>query len=304
MDLGFLPALIADALGGSTQLVTHRPVVERHDYTVVIGTIAPSMANIVVKLAGAAAPHWATADAFERAPVLSRVLRQQGLVVPEVLAINTSAERWPIRYLITSFIPGVTWASASTTFDDDDRAVLFAEFGEAVARVHELSFATFGNLGPLGDVLDGGTYAEALAQRAGRRIASHLHVELFQSLLDRLDIADVGPPALTHEDLNPTNLVVERRGQTWHLASILDFDSAWAGNPESDLARLEVWRGMMHPAFWPAYRTTRRVAATYESRRTLLQLLWCLEYASPSPDHLAVTATVCHKLDIPPVRFG
>ena len=93
-------------------------------------------------------------------------------------------------------------------------------------------------------------------------------------------------------------------GGNWHLAGVLDFDSAWAGNPESDLARLELWRGMMHPSFWSTYAAEHRVADSYASRRALLQLLWCLEYAHPTREHNAVTAGVCGELGIPPIVFG
>ena len=93
-------------------------------------------------------------------------------------------------------------------------------------------------------------------------------------------------------------------GGNWHLAGVLDFDSAWAGNPESDLARLELWRGMMHPSFWSTYAAAHRVADSYASRRALLQLLWCLEYAHPTREHNAVTAGVCGELGIPPIVFG
>jgi aminoglycoside phosphotransferase (APT) family kinase protein len=199
-----------------------------------------------------------------------------------------------------------TWATAHRWFRDSDRVVLFAELDDAVGRVHGLRFAAFGELLPSGAVRAASSYGKALSERAAKRIADRSHVELFQTVTERhrraLDA--VGPPGLTHEDLNPSNLLVERREQTWHLAGVLDLDSAWAGNPESDLARLELWRGMMHPRFWHAYAAARPVSDSYTSRRALLQLLWCLEYARPTTDHNAVTAVVCDELGIAPVVFA
>ena len=131
--------------------------------------------------------------------MLSRLLRGQGLVVPEVLAIDTSGGTWPVRYLITSFVPGRVWAEAHSDFADNDRAALLAELGHAVARIHALDFPAFGDLGRSGDVVDPGTYVQALTSRARRRIANPRHVELFQSLLEahHRELSDVGPPALT-----------------------------------------------------------------------------------------------------------
>ncbi len=178
---------------------------------------------------------------------------------------------------------------------------MFAECGTAVARIHEITFDSFGDLDPSATIRDGSTYVDALRRRAAQRIPKYLG--LFESLMQkhRAVLEEVAPARLTHEDLNPNNLLVAHTGQTWHLAGVLDFDSAWSGNAESDLARLELWRGMMHPSFWTTYGG---VSPTYASRRALLQLLWCLDYAQPTPDHNAVTAGVCAELGIPPVIFA
>jgi fructosamine-3-kinase len=88
------------------------------------------------------------------------------------------------------------------------------------------------------------------------------------------------------------------------VAALLDFDSAWASQGESDLARLELWRGMTGSEFLPAYEAIQPLKPGYRDRRPLYQLLWCLEYASPTPEHHADTATVCAELGIAPVRFA
>ena len=85
----------------------------------------------------------------------------------------------------------------------------------------------------------------------------------------------------------------------WQLSAILDFDKAWAGHQESDLARLDLWRGMVGKGFWTAYEAVSPVAEKYVQRRPIYQLFWCLEYADPSPKHLADTQGVCKQLGIP-----
>ncbi len=84
---------------------------------------------------------------------------------------------------------------------------------------------------------------------------------------------------------------------------MLDFDKAWAGCGESDLARLELWRGMTGDGFWQGYTSLLPIPAGYADRRPLYQLLWCLEYARPTPEHIADTAAVCATLGIPPIVF-
>jgi fructosamine-3-kinase len=121
------------------------------------------------------------------------------------------------------------------------------------------------------------------------------------------DFANITEPRLTHEDLNPSNLLVvpgENESDDWRISAVLDFESAWAGCPESDIARLELWRDMMGDGFYEGYTATQPIADDYPTRRPIYQLLWCLEYARPTPTHHADTARVCAALDIPPVMFG
>jgi len=85
------------------------------------------------------------------------------------------------------------------------------------------------------------------------------------------------------------------------LVAILDFDSAWAGNRESDLARLELWDGMVGAGFWEAYKQRHDVSEGYHQRCLVHQLMWCLEYARTTPRHLADTQRVCAALGIAPI---
>jgi hypothetical protein len=250
MDLSFLPDLVTEALGASQHMIAYEVTVDRPDYCVVVVQLASPGAKISIKLAGVDAPRWASAQAFLRAQLLSQLVRDQGVVVPEVLAVDTTCTRWPVRYLIATFVPGETWITTSYHFDETDRQVVFAELGSAVARIHSVEFDAFGDLDSYGTIPDGSPYVDALTRRAVQRIPKYF--ELFEELIyqHRDVLKEVSQPRLTHEDLNPTS-----------------------------------------------------VSPTYPSRRALLQLLWCLEYAQPTPDHNAVTACVCAELGIPPVVF-
>ena len=145
--------------------------------------------------------------------------------------------------------------------------------------------------------------------RARRRIANPARAELFATVLQAhaSDFADLTEPRLTHDDLNPNNLLLvpgDEPDDDWRLAAVLDFGSAWAGCPESDIARLELWRDMMDDSFTEGYTASQPIAADYPKRRPIYQLLWCLEYARPTAQHHADTARICATLNIPPVTFG
>jgi fructosamine-3-kinase len=59
---------------------------------------------------------------------------------------------------------------------------------------------------------------------------------------------------------------------------------------------------MMHPAFRAAYEAVQPIDALYEQRRPVHQLLWCLEFAQLTPEHLATTQAVCDELGIAPIE--
>jgi hypothetical protein len=56
--------------------------------------------------------------------------------------------------------------------------------------------------------------------------------------------------------------------------------------------------------FWAAYGLDRPLTPHEEERRLILQLLWCLEYAAPTPRHHADTGRVCAALGLPPITFA
>src|SRR5260370_13211021 len=113
MDLSFVPDLVAEALGASQQLIAYELLVDRPDYCVVVVQLAPPGAKISIKLAGVEAPRWASPQAFDRAALLSRLVRRHGVTVPEVLAVDTTCTHWPVRYLIATFLAGETWIATS-----------------------------------------------------------------------------------------------------------------------------------------------------------------------------------------------
>ena len=100
---------------------------------------------------------------------------------------------------------------------------------------------------------------------------------------------DVGSACIAHEDLHQHNILFENRRGNWQLAAVLDFDKAWAGHHEIDLARLEFWRGMTNSDFWEAYQATHQVDAQYRYRQPVYQLLWCLEFARNTAEHIRDT---------------
>jgi aminoglycoside phosphotransferase (APT) family kinase protein len=105
-------------------------------------------------------------------------------------------------------------------------------------------------------------------------------------------------PTLCHDDLQHTNLIFRAEHESWKLAAVLDWDKAWAGPPESDVARMAFWDDMTGDGFWEVYQAQVPPAEGQAERALIYQLLWCLEYSVSTPRHRADTASLCRRLGI------
>lgn len=302
-----IEALARAVFGPKCRVLAWHPLDQRDSQSVVFATLVFPARVVVLKLADANS----TCPPFAReASIQRRVAHETSVPVCEVLAVDDSCQRFPWRYLMMAHAPGMGWRDGLARMSSRARSSIFRQLGESTAALHTLDYPNFGEVDstlPQHGEGNPNALASALIVRARRRIANPAHADLFASVIEaharEFDMST--RPRLTHEDLNPTNLLLVP-GDTdddWRISAMLDFGSAWAGCPESDLARLDLWRDMMGDGFREGYTSTQYVADDYPTRRPVYQLLWCLEYARPTPQHAADTARVCAELGIPPVTF-
>jgi hypothetical protein len=294
--------LLKQVIGSSAQVAEYSIGNQRHDYIVMrIGLRNPSL-DLILKLAG---PDASIPCPFEQIALFHHLVATQTTVfMPDVIAADSRCRTWPWRYLIRAAVAGYEWASIRAHLSAKEFADAQTQIGDAVAQIHAISFSVFGELAANGQVQEYETYLPALCQRAANTIRSQRLRDLFQSVVnENADIfADVGKPALCHEDLHGHNLLFRKVQQGWQLATILDFDKAWAGCPETDLARMDLWARMTSAHFWQAYRVRHIVSELYEIRKPIYQLLWCLEYARLTEKHLADTNRLCQMLGVPSIE--
>jgi fructosamine-3-kinase len=275
-----------------------------HDYLVLLIQLRRPSIKIVIKIAGSEAP---MAISFERTAMLHHlVATQTSITMPEILAVNMSCQIWPWRYLIKTYIPGQEWIYVHQQMNAEDLANAYQQIGSAVAQLHGIQFQKFGELEVDGAVQGDKPFLMAFTERAQSSIKSEHLRDLFFSALDnqRRLFMDIRQARLCHEDLHGYNMLFQQRQGQWHLATILDFDKAWAGHHEIDLARLEFWRGMTSDEFWWSYKAICPIETLYEQRRYIYQLLWCFEYAQSTTEHIRDTQNLCAKLGLPgPDRF-
>src|SRR5262249_8159662 len=152
------------------------------DYRVLIAQLSQPPIAVTIKLAGPEAPYLCS---FERTAVLHRLVAQHTTIpISEVLAIDTSYVDWPWRYLITTFIPGDEWATARKRMNQQELANAYRQMGRAVAQLHAIRFAAFGELTQEGTVYSVSPYLKALQERSRLLIKSEKLCDLFLSLLE------------------------------------------------------------------------------------------------------------------------
>lgn len=302
-DAVALADLMRQTFGPACRIVSCQTVKRETDYMVLIARLEHPELRVVIKLAGQMA---ALPSTFDRSAAIIRLVRTHTNVPNSgVIAADVAYGRWPWRYMISTYQPGQSWHTVRPHLNAAELRDAYRQIGEAVATLHGIPFAQFGDVAPDGTVPFGQPYIPAFTERARRRIPNRAYAERFISLLhDHAYLfADVTEPRLTHEDLNPSNILFINEHNRWELSGILDYESAWAGCHESDLARLEFWRGMTGDGFWEGYTSILHVPPTYAQRRLFYQLLWCLEYNRDTPQHIGDTRRVCHALGIAPELF-
>jgi fructosamine-3-kinase len=297
--------LFQQTIGTKVEIVEQKIVNKDHDYLVLLIKLQNPFLRIIVKLAG---PESTMASSFDRTAMIHRMIATLTTIpMPEILAVNSSYQTWPWRYLIKTYIPGQEWAVVRHQMDKEDLSHAYRQIGDAVAQLHTIQFSGFGELGNDGRVLNDGQFLEALVKRAQLSIQSAQLQDLFFSVLNNHSplFSDIHQACLCHEDLHQHNILFHHRQGKWQLATILDFDKAWAGVHEIDLARMEFWKGMTGEEFWEVYQNIHPIEAGYAERRPIYQLLWCFEFARSTPEHLSDTRRLCDTFGIKsPERFN
>jgi adenylate cyclase class 2 len=263
----------------------------RVDYAALLVSIDHPTTQLAIKLAGRKAPY---AYPFDRTANWYRLVAERtSIPMPQIIDVDVSYSEYPWRYLIKSYIPGETWATVRPMLQESALRQAYEQIGKAVGELHSITFEHFG--------FKWTNYYTLMVQRVKASLLNHVIKENLLKLLETNQslFTQVKQPRLCHEDLHPHNILFQQTGGEWHLATILDFDKAWAGHHEIDLAKMDLWDGMIGDGFWERYTEIINVDTLYPQRRPIYQLWWCLEYAANTPKHLADTRKLCEELGFP-----
>jgi hypothetical protein len=167
---------------------------------------------------------------------------------------------------------------------------------EAVLALQSVRLPVFGDLDGAGRA-SGDGLLPALHGRVDQLVADPSARDGVHALLDgEAGLFDDDRPTLCHDDLHSANVLLAPAGDGWRIAGLLDWDKAWSGPAESDIARMAFWDDMTGPGFWEVYRAAVPERDGWVRRALVYQLLWCLEYDVPTERHRADTAAVFDAL--------
>jgi Ser/Thr protein kinase RdoA (MazF antagonist) len=290
-------ALVCEVINRSDPARRVEALQVRDDGAVLMVTTAADV-RLVVKVAAAR-----TADpmSFERTAVLTALARSTGVPVPEVLAADDGLFRGRWRYLIAEHIDGVSWRELRPRLSTAQVAAAHRALAETLLRVQTVRFAGYGELDLQSQPAVGQDVVTALHQRADLRVRDPRARAAFHEVLTRDGALFSSQDAATlcHDDLHHNNVLFRESSNGWRLVALLDWDKAWAGPAESDVARMAFWDDMTGPGFWQVYPAPYDTDNDAAQRALIYQLLWCLEYDDGTARHAADTTRLQRLLTAP-----
>jgi aminoglycoside phosphotransferase (APT) family kinase protein len=205
----------------------------------------------------------------ERA-VAAAIHDRTSLAVPWPYLLDDDTDLFGWSYAVMPLLPGSSGAALWDSADDEGRLALAAAHGEALARLHEGTFAAPGPYDPARDrFVPCNDYRSWTMERIGLlrslcRSADALSIEderfidaLLESSAAALD--DPFVPVLVHHDFSLANTTYAHSGNGYEPVGVFDLGEAHIGDGNEDLIRfLFRRRGEQRQAFVEAYRRTAR----------------------------------------------
>lgn len=176
---------------------------------------------------------------------LSQVLRQHDIPAAQVLSQVETDDGVAV---VRTFLPGEPLGDLPEIYDDAWWAT-----GQSLARVHRIQIGD-GRSGVISgrevrpfpegswghwQLANAVAHSEEVAGRGEYDVDPVLVRRVYQRALP---LFDERPVRLLHNDPHAWNVLVAKDGADWRCTGWLDWEFAWAGDPDWDLARLDIFR--------------------------------------------------------------
>ena len=246
-------------LAGVQSTVSQTVLRQSHGYWIIsVGTRLGF--DVVVKMA-APSSHVPSFEAAKAKHLFIRGLT--GLPIATILVADDSRSLVPMRFSVQERLPGEEWFTRREKLSKKELQVALASLGDVVGRLHRPVLDAFGQLPEPGEA----SCTNALREHTMSIVRNHrLRDNFIQLLEDNAELWNGVRPGITHEDLHGFNILFDPLRRT-EVSGLLDCDKAWSGPVESDLARMELWRGMTSSSFIDRYREHVPELQRYLERR-------------------------------------
>lgn len=184
-----------------------------------------------------------------------------GIPCPRVLAVDTTRSLLDRDFMLTEYVDSTVMSRAGLS--DEEKKPLYREAGRFASVMHTI---TSGQFGCVYDCMHGRgfsswfaflyRYVSDILNRSVRysvftRQEADTILSLFVQRKSLFD--DIHTPCLIHTDLWEGNLLLEKSGDSWHLAAVIDADRAIWGDPDFEMA--SGW--MITDSFLEGYKIDR-----------------------------------------------
>jgi len=226
--------------------------------------------SAVIKLTNASGNFAVGGDFRTEARALDYLRQHTRFPAPRVYRVEEPAQTLPYAFLLIETVPGECLAGLRLTQAEQDD--LDRQLAEALVELHGHTRQRFGGIDEQPGVarwidIFGPRLVETRAQpEIARRLPPAVLADVDRAIgLAERALQDQGQPMLVHGDIWAGNMLVERAGQGWRLAGIVD-PGVYYADVEVELAYLEGFDGRRE-AFFTAYTARRALRPGYERRR-------------------------------------
>lgn len=231
---------------------------------------------------------------YAKEAFFSRLVHERTDVpAPWPYLIDPSTEIFGWMYAIMPRLPGIDIGNTDVrrTLSAADRLGVASAMGDALARLHALTWPHYGNYDPETDSITPietsfaewtvGRVRDWLARcREASAATTDADVAWVEEVIERArDALEVEPeaPMFGHTDYKENNTVAERTDDGWRITGVFDLGEGYFGDGEADLSRSMAGyiRGdaALARAFLDGYRARRNLREGFAERFALYMLL-------------------------------
>lgn len=224
---------------------------------------------------------------FGNEQIAYRLLADSGLPLPRVVVLDERRTVVPYDFIVLTRLPGTSIAASRAALSAGQQRALAWQAGSSLARLHQVTFSSFGPLHKLEQqpFPSWAAYFDDYAQRYMQAAAQARLIDA--ALTQRLEaargaagalLARISQGVLVHSDFHYDNLL-QLNGV---LSGLLDFEWSLAGDPSADFAMAHMRAAMLpgsEAVFTAGYQSVRPFDAEHSQRATLYRLFLWLEDA-------------------------